>query len=372
MTQPATGTTWVDAGFADLSPEFLERGRPLQVLVRDARGTATDISPHNVDGSVRWSPFAQDNKWRADLLARRKVNGQWVTVATENQGLLSCGAFKDGAGPTSKPKIRTDAFRVIQSGFPYGPTTITEESEAFSFTPVDTGSPVVQHLRKNLRLSDASGNIILPDAGQVAEGYSRTAGGENVARQFFICRELAGPGGLPIYKVDGYSLCRSMDFGASKRDNKDSEASELSYEPELDGIMLAMAWNGQGVLEYQPAIMHTWYGGPGRTALGGVPVLSSAAPVATAGGTAGTATLAFAVPSGPGDPWSYKAQVSTDGGTTWGAGVTPASVAVSSGTVTLSLTGRAAGTTKLRGMVTGSNGAVSYTPPSNTITVAGS
>ena len=41
------------------------------MLVRDARGSATEISPHNVDGSVRWSPFSQDNKWRGDLLARR-------------------------------------------------------------------------------------------------------------------------------------------------------------------------------------------------------------------------------------------------------------------------------------------------------------
>lgn len=371
MALPAVGTTWSGAGLADLGPEFLERGMPLQVLVRDARGEATDISPHNSDGSVRWSPFSQDNKWRGDLLARRKVNGYWTTVTDTNQGFLTVGAFKDGNGPASKPNVRNDQFRIVQSNFPYH-TAITEESEAFSFTPVDTGNPVVQHLRKNLRLSDSGGNIIVPDPGQLDVGYSRLATGGNPGRQFFICRELHNANGLPIYKVDGYALARLSDIGNSKKDKKDSEASELSYDPELDGFMMAMAYNAQGEREYQEVLMHTWYGGAGWTALGGVPTLSASAPVATAGGTSGTATLAFAVPTGTGDPWTYAAQASTDSGVTWGSAIEPDSVTVSGGTVTLNLTGLASGSTKLRATVTGTNGATATTSNSNAITVAGS
>lgn len=368
MTQPATGTTWNGAGLADLGPEFLERGNPLQVLVRDHRGESTDISPHNSDGSIRWSPFTQDNKWRGDLLARRKVNGYWVTVSDENQGFLTLGAFKDGTGVTSKPGVRNDQFRVIQNNFPYH-TALTEESETFSFAPVDTANPAVQHLRKNLRLSDANGNIIVPDPGQSDVGYSRLVSGGNPGRQFLVCRELnTGKSGLPVYKVDGYSLARLMDIGNSKKDKKESEAAELSYDPELDGIMMAMAINDQGVLEYQPVLMHTWYGGPGWTALGGVPTLSATAPVATAT-TTGALTLAFAVPTGTGDPWTYTAQASSDNGVTWGAAITPASVSASSGTVTLSLTGVAAGSKKFRATVTGTNGATATTPTSNAITV---
>ena len=126
MTQPVTGTTWNLAGLADLGPEFLERGNPIQSLVRDARGSATDISPHNSDGSVRWSPFSQDNKWRGDLVARRKVNNQWRTVADANQGFLTLGGFKDG--PQNKPSVRSNQFRVVQVNYPYH-TQLTEESE---------------------------------------------------------------------------------------------------------------------------------------------------------------------------------------------------------------------------------------------------
>ena len=34
---------------------------------RDARGAATNLSPHNPDGSIRWWPFSADNKIRGDL-----------------------------------------------------------------------------------------------------------------------------------------------------------------------------------------------------------------------------------------------------------------------------------------------------------------
>jgi len=366
VTQPLTGTTWGGAGLADLSPEFLERGNPVQVLVRDARGTATNISPHNEDHSVRWSPFAQDNTWRDDLVARKKVDGYWVTNPEPNQGFLTTGAFKDGDGPSTKPKVNSDPFRIVQTNWPYH-TMITEESEAFSFTPVDTGLPWNQHLRKNLRLSDSSGNIIVPDPGQQNAGYSRLASGGNPGRQFLVVRELYITD-EPIYKVDGYSLARSSDFGSSKKDKKDSEAAELTYEPELDNIMMAWAYNGRGELEYQPILMHTWYGGPGWTALGGVPVLSVVAPVATPT-TALHATLAFAEPTGPGDPWEYTVQQSTDGGTTWGSAITPTSVSVSTGTVTLAFAALA-GASKFRATVVGTNGATATTPNSNSATIA--
>jgi hypothetical protein len=366
MTQPVTGTTWNGSGLADLGPEFLERGNPVQVLVRDNRGAATDISPHNSDGSVRWSPFSQDNKWHPTLLARKKVNGFWVTVTEPNEGFLTTGAFKDGDGPTTKPKVTNDKFMIVQSNFPYH-TQMTEESETFSFTPVDTGNPTNQHLRKNLRLSDANGNIIVPDPGQSDAGYGRLLSGSNPGRQILVVRELY-IGNNPIYKVDGYSLARLSDLGNSKKDKKDSEATELTYEPEPDSFMMAYTFNAQGVLEYQPVLMWTWYGGQGWTDLGGVPVLSLVAPVAAAGAT-GIATVAFAEPTGTGDPWEYTAQSTSDNGVTWSSAITPDSVTVSSGTVTLHLTGVASGSKKFRATVIGTNGATATTPTSNAITV---
>lgn len=365
MAIPVTGTTWHGAGLDDLGPEFLEIGQPMQVLTRMARGSATDISPHNSDGSVRYSPFAQDNKLRGDLLGLLRGG---VTNPDPNEGWLTTGAFKDGNGPQSKPNVKSNMFRIIQNNFPYY-TSLTEESEAFSFAPVDTMRPVNQHLRKNLPTHNSNGDIIVGDPGALNAGVSRILKGVNPGRQFLICREIqTSKSGLPIYKIDGYSLCRMGDLGNSKKEKDDSEASELTYEPEPDNIMMGLAPNEYGELEYQPILMHTWYGGPGWTALGGVPILSSTPPVATAT-TAAHATLAFTEPTGAGDPFTYTAQQSTDGGTTWGSAITPTNVAVSGSTVTLTLAGLTAGASKLRATAIGTNGATATTPASNSVTI---
>lgn len=363
MAIPATGTTFSGAGFETNDPEFIRRGKAVALIVRDARGSATDISPHNSDGSVRWSPFSQDNKLRGDMFARRKVNGFYVTVADANEGFLHGGSFKDGEGPVSKPKISSDHLMRVQSNYPYD-SDLTEESEAFSFTLLDTANPVYQRLRNNRPLCDANGNLLLEDPGQADVGFGRLLNGANPGRQFILVRERKW-NGLPIYSATGYALARLDDIGNSKMgDKKDTEGAELSYLPLPDGYFMAYQ-DG----EYQDVITYTWWGGAGWTALGGVPTLSASAPVATAGGTAGTATLAFAVPTGTGDPWSYTAQVSTDSGVTWGTAIEPDSVAVSGGTVTLSLSDITAGSSKLRATVTGTNGSTATTPTSNAITV---
>jgi hypothetical protein len=79
--------------------------------------------------------------------------------------------------------------------------------------------------------------------------------------------------------------------------------------------------------------------------------------------------LAFAVPTGPGDPFTYTAQQSSDGGSTWGAAIEPDSVSVVGSTVTLSLTGLTAGASKLRATVAGTNGATATTPNSASVTI---
>src|SRR5258708_5427373 len=160
MTQPMTGTTWNGAGFNDRGPEFLRRGKAVAVMSRDARGAATDLSPHNSDGSVRYSPFSQDNKWRDDLLAIKKVNGYFITNTAANQGFVNLGPCKDGDGPARKPKITNDRFMILQSNAPYD-TDLTEEVEPFSLSLVDTASPWVQRLRNNRPFSDVNGNSLM-------------------------------------------------------------------------------------------------------------------------------------------------------------------------------------------------------------------
>ena len=363
MTQPLTGTDWSGAGLNDRGPEFLRRGNPVAVLCRDARGAATDISPHNEDGSVRYSFFAQDNTWRDDLLGIRKSNGYYVTNTDPNEGWVNLGAFKDGDGPSWKPGIKNDHFMILQDNFPYD-TMLTDESEPFSLTPVDTASPWVQRLRNNRPFSDADGNSLLEDPGQLNVGFSRLLNGQNPGRQFAFVRERMWDG-LPIYSVQGVSLARLDDIGNSKYDKKDSEAAALTYLPLPDGRFMA---HQDGV--YQPILVHTWWGGAGWAALGGTPTLSATPPVASAG-TTGKASFTFADPTGTGDPWAITAEKTTDDGTTWSTATLddPGAVTSTGGTTTVKVKSVAAGSTKFRAKVVGTNGASAYTPKSNAVTI---
>lgn len=363
MTIPLTGTTFAGAGFSDRGPEFLRRGNPVAVLVRDARGSATDLSPHNSDGSVRWTPFAQDNTWRADLLGVKKANGYYVTNPEPNEGFINLGAFKDNGGPAWKPKVTNDHFMILQDNHPYD-TSLIEESEPFTVAPVDTASPWVQRLRNNRPFSDAAGNSLIEDPGQTNAGYSRLLDGKNPGRQFLFIRERLWDG-LPIYSVQGISLARLDDIGGSKYDKKDSEAADLTYLPLPDSRFMALQ-DG----EYQKILVHTWWGGAGWAALGGVPILSTVAPVATAG-TTGKATIVFADPTGTGDPWTITAESSIDSGVTWLPAVldTPGAVTSAGGSTTVKVKTVTAGSTVFRAKVTGTNGAFAYTPNSNAVTI---
>lgn len=368
MTQPATGTTWPDAGFSDLDARNLVRGKLIQAAIRDARGAATDISPHNADGSVKWSPFAQDNTWRDDLFARRLVNGFWVTNTDANEGFHLIGAFKEGEGPSSNPSIKDDKFMIEQSNFPFD-TDLVEEGEAFSFTGVETGKPVLRRLRNNLRLSDDSGNVLVEDPGYSDAGWSKPLDGENVERQVLLVREYRR-GGLPIYQVEAFDLVKLSNMGKSKMGKKDSEAAEMTWEPLPSGFFMGMV---DGT--YRRILKHTFVGGSGWTAQGGTPIVSATPPVATPG-TTGKASIALADPTGPGDPFTFSVLKAVSPYTAWtaaapdGASYAATGVVVSaSGTTTIKVTGVTAGATKFEVVVTGTNGASTTSVPSNAATI---
>lgn len=363
---PTTGGTYDAAGFNDLDANFLERGKLRQVLIRDARGAATDISPHNPDGSLNWSPFASDNTWREDLCAFRFVNGFWVNNTTiPNEGFHIAGAFKEGQGPNSKPTVKNDNFMILQSNFPFD-SDLVEEGEPFSFTAVETAKPLIRRLRNNLPLNDTSGAVIVEEPGGLNAGWGRPLDQENIERQVLLVSQFTR-NGLPIYTVDGFSLAKLDNLGASKKDKKDSEAAEMSYMPLPDGFFSAMI---DGV--YRPILKWTWVGGAGWTALGGVPILSTVAPVATAT-TTGKATIAFADPTGPEAPYTsgITAQSSVSPFTTWTAAVldTPGAVTSTGGTTTVKVKSVTAGSTEFRCIVTGANGASATTPASNAVTI---
>lgn len=363
MTIPDTGTDWVGAGMDIRAPELLRRGTGVAVYCRDARGDATDLSPHNSDGSMRWSPYSADNKLRGDLLLKLKPAGHFINNPDPNEGFINLGPQKDGDGPSWKPKVTNDRFMILQDIEPYD-TEITEFTEPFSVTPVDTGTPWVQRLHDNNPFSDEDGNSLIEDVGQLNAVFARTLTNFNPGRQFlfFRCRFWNG---LPIYSCDVISLAKWDDIGNSKMDKKDSEASELTYLPVSDNTCMAFI---NGV--YQPVKRYRIWGGKGWAALGGQPVFGGSAPTA-ASSEALVATLVFTAPTGPSDPWTYKVQPTTNDGSTWGSAIEPTDVSVSGTTVTLTFDA-AAGAQKFRAVATGTNGVSANSQKSNSVTVAAS
>lgn len=365
MAQASTGTTWDAAGLGNTDNRFLERGKLVAALIRDARGAATDISPHNSDGSIRWSPFAADGKWRNDLFAFVRTNGFWLTnEITPNDGFHLVGAFKEGDGPSQKPKIDNDKFMIVQSNHPFDVDIVSEELP-FSFTAVETAKPLMRRLRNNLPLNDpATGAVLVEDPGLFNAVWCKPLDADNVDRQVLLCREKS-ISGQKIRTVEGYALAKLSDMGESKKDKKDSEAADLTYDPLPDGFFMGMV-DG----EYRPIIKATWVAGDGWTALGGVPILSAVATGATAT-TAGKATLTTPDPTGPGDPFTITAQSTIDDGANWLDATldNPGAVTSSGGTTTVKVKSVAAGSTKFRIKVVGTNGAIAYTTISAAVTI---
>src|SRR5581483_2503404 len=207
MALPSTGTTWSGAGLSNVDNRFLERGKLVGALIRDNQGSATNISPHNPDGTVLWSPFALDGNWRSDLFAFTLTNGYWTLNTTQpNQGFHVVGAFKDGAGPSSKPSLKNDHFMILQSNMPFD-SDLVDEAEPFSFEGVETAKPLMRRLRNNLPLVDSSGNLLVEEPGYLNGGWGKPIDADNVNRQVLLVRQFNKSTGL-VFKVEGYSLAK--------------------------------------------------------------------------------------------------------------------------------------------------------------------
>jgi len=267
MTRPATGTTFSAGGFGDVDNRFqTNRTGLLAVLVRDARGSDTDISPHNDDGSVRWSPLAEDGQLRDDLLAFKRVNGVWIENPDENEGFHLGGAFAEGNGPQQKPSLDSDEQMIEQSNTPFD-VVLTKDDEPFSFTAVETAKPFLRRLRNNLRLSDANGASLVEVPGAADAGWAKPLDSETVDRQVLLI-SARKRGGKTFYEVDGYACSKLNDVGNSRKGKK-GEAAELTFKPIPDGYFMAMVDE-----EYVPIIKYTWVGGDAWVDLG-TPVATS-------------------------------------------------------------------------------------------------
>jgi hypothetical protein len=356
MAIPSTGTDWETGGFNDIDSRLFLRGGRQAVLIRQARGTTTDMSPTN------WSPFALDGTLRDDLFAVRRVGGFWTPVGTANEGFWLFGAFKEGNGPSEESKLTKDDFMVEQLNYAYD-SDIIKEDTTIKATPVETMRPFLKRIRHNLPLMDDSGNLLVEDVGASNAFWGTPIDTDPVEWQLLTlhARRIQGQ---TIVNAKGYPLCKVVDKGNSKMDKKDSDASELTFEPVPDGIMVAQ----DGIT---PIIFGEWVAGPGWTALGGVPIVGTAPTGASVGSGSGKATLTTPDPTGGDGPFAIVAQSTIDNGVTWLTAPldNPGAITSASGTTTVKVKSVAAGSTKFRLQVTGTNGAVSNTVISAAITI---
>jgi hypothetical protein len=265
MTQPATGTDFAAGGFGDLDPRLFERGGKIAVLVRQARGPATDISPQESNGDVKYSPLAVNGDLRDDLLAYKKVNGFYVPNPSSNQGWHLAGSFKEGDGPSSKPSITDDDYMVEQSNEVYDSDRV-KDIRPFTLTPVETLRGVVRRLRYGMPLADEDGNNLVEYPGHPNTVFVKTLDYSPVDYQFLLIREFK-KSGLSLVTVKGYSLVRVSDIGEAKMGKKDAEAAPLTCKPLPDGITMGFR---DGV--YQPINQAEWIDGAAWRAMYGSPV----------------------------------------------------------------------------------------------------
>ncbi|AVO21617.1 major tail protein [Mycobacterium phage MooMoo] len=255
MTQPLTGTTPAAGGYTTVDNRFQGGHRTglIAVLFRDALGASTNISPHNANGTVRWSPFAQDGQLRDDLFAQRLVDGVWVENETENEGWYLAGAFGEGNGPKTRPSIDTDDQMIEQSNWPFE-SDITKQDEPFTFQALQNLQPAIQRLLNNLPLADESGASLVELPGGADAGWSQVVDAEKVGRQFLLygIRKKAG---RYLYEVEAYDYATLSDKG-ERTFGKKGTAAEMTFKPEPSGYFMAMV-DG----EYRPIIKHTFVGG---------------------------------------------------------------------------------------------------------------
>lgn len=238
MAIPATGKTMAGAGYLDKDPRKLERGKPMAVFIRDNRGSATNISPHNPDGSINWSPLATDGALRDDLGLFKKVNGEYILNPSPNEGFLRFVSFKEGDGPEFDQSTDTDELMIEQDDEVYD-SVATKEDQTFTFSSVETLEDAWRRLRDNLPFSDADGNNLVQLPGATITGWGQASGSELIDRQALVVREFSKPGGAKAYTVKAYSLCRRTKVDKIKASKKDAETAAFTFRALPDPYFMA-------------------------------------------------------------------------------------------------------------------------------------
>ena len=260
MAQPAEGTTLAAGGFLDIHKPFVERGGAQWVAIRDNRGEETDMSPFEDDGvTVKWSPFAQDNKLRADLWIRPRVNGKFVYNDSQNEGWWHTGANAEAGGAEREPNTSSSDLKALQSIYPVD-SALTEKFYTVSWISLNTADPLIHRLEADQVLCDAQGEPLVPLPGESNYFAGPTLSDVQPEFQLMLGFARRTSGGF-IYRVEGYPAVK-LDAQASKRRSiEDADTFEPTYKVLPNEYFMVPDPEGSGSLV--PGYFGVWFGGPG-------------------------------------------------------------------------------------------------------------
>ena len=233
-------------------------------------------------------------------------------------GYQCLGAF-DENGIEFDPSISVADTKIWQSPDKQR-SDVTERGLTGAFTCVEQ-RPIIDAINNLLPLSAAgsigqAGYVVKPDSSPTI--YERDALFIGVDTKYGVTNRVAWFARCEMNKPDKYSWVR-------KTETQSKLVLEALFEPTIG------------------APYELFVDGPGWRASGGVTGVPGGvvAPVATAGGTAGTATLTFAVPATANGPFTYSVFQDNGSAGTWATQLSSSQVVASTvgSTVTLTLTG---------------------------------
>lgn len=206
MTLQSTGVEWASAYGDSWNPLGIRKGLITNVLIRDYKGSATDLSSAAVglNGAGLFTVYATDGKYRSDLLDPSFPGGQWYDP----------GALKDD-GIKLTPDVSVEGVKVSQSRRAQR-WDITDENDEIMFTCRES-NPVVDALRFDLPLSNL---------GTLGAGYtiSKPAESDLIERQIVA---LAEDGNSRFAYV--FPRVNRKKVGATQLNRKDPDDLELTY-----------------------------------------------------------------------------------------------------------------------------------------------
>lgn len=325
MAQPATGVSLTDSALARFNSLRVRRGGRWSLLVRDNKGSATDISP----GGAFVSPFAQDGNWRDDLLAVKVVNNKQVYNQTANLGFHKIGCANPD-GFVQEHDTNVDALEILQSVDP-ARVDMTSREKRVSFTGFENNR-VLHRLMYNLPLD----NILHPSKAGTSYVVEESDEIDFIERQFILIHEDKAAG-LPERTAFGLSRSVRSEIGNLQGSKTVPTAAELKFTRLIDPYF--MGSKGQPIISCMWMSGAAWdeYDTPGLTFTSTAPVATPTAPT--------TANLVFPEPIGGLSPYTYTVQKSASSSMTSPTTVTVGSPTVTAGVVTLPLTALTTATT---------------------------